>query len=200
MKKHYFEGLPKAAERIEIEVQTGISGKTECVINIDYLLNGFRTYRCGNGEDYRLSYKEMLEILKEVKAGRGKYTDQRFKCANGWKASGIRSLEDYCFPGDLVAHDLVDELVNCMPPLLLSAACTQTGEALDHIMDDRTGRYAPIYATFHRVNSDMWRFDGYCFRGENINQRKEPPKLDRWIGTLEVLIAEADEEQAAERG
>jgi hypothetical protein len=66
---------------------------------------------------------------------------------------------------------------------MLRSDCTQIGEAYSIEADDY-GRGRNTYATFHRTGENLWIFDGYCFKNENINRDCSIPRLDREISEL----------------
>lgn len=68
--------------------------------------------------------------------------------------------------GDLVEEDIVDELINCLPPACMRSDCTQLGEAYSH-EEDSEGRTKPTFATFEKIAEFTWKFCGYCFAGKN---------------------------------
>lgn len=122
-----------------------------------------------------------------MKAERRKLTeDVGVKTMAGWYDSGLPTFEDYAQPGDLVEQDIVDHFVNSVPPILMRESCTQAGEAYSIAMDDN-GKYRETYTTFHKTAGTVWKFDGYCFKGENVNRDTQPSRLDK-------AIAEAREE------
>lgn len=76
---------------------------------------------------------------------------------------GIDALE----VGDLVEEDIVDELINCLPPRSMRENCTQLGEPYSHEID-QDGRCKPTFATFKRIAEHTWEFCGNCFGGKNV--------------------------------
>lgn len=82
---------------------------------------------------------------------------------------GIGALET----GDLVDSDIVDLIINCLPPACMRSDCTQLGEPTDHRMDRQQLR--PVFATFRRIEGDIWEFCGSCFQGENVERGVETP-------------------------
>ncbi|MFR3808992.1 MAG: hypothetical protein ACLTX3_08585 [Lachnospiraceae bacterium] len=51
--------------------------------------------------------------------------------------------------GDLVDSDIVDLIINCLPPACMRSDCTQLGEPTDHRMDEDTLK--PVFATFRKI-------------------------------------------------
>ena len=75
---------------------------------------------------------------------------------------GIDALE----VGDLVEEDIVNELINCLPPRSTRENCTQLGEPYSHEVD-ADGNCKPTFATFKRVAESTWEFCGNCFGGKS---------------------------------
>lgn len=76
--------------------------------------------------------------------------------------------------GSLVEQNVVDDLVNCLPPACMRNDCTQHGEAFTHMNDLESNKCRPVYATFKCVAENIWEFCGYCFRGENVQRGTMP--------------------------
>lgn len=79
---------------------------------------------------------------------------------------------DALLPGCYVEEDIVDEIVNNLPPTCYRADCTQSGEpsSLETIGG---GTLRATYVTFKKVADGVWEYCGKCFRGENTPFRKE---------------------------
>lgn len=73
---------------------------------------------------------------------------------------------DACESGDYFTDNVVDMLINMLPPACLRQNCTQIGGAYDHKYD-KHGRYKPTFATFEKITDKIWRYCGLCFYGEN---------------------------------
>lgn len=81
----------------------------------------------------------------------------------------------HCYAaGDYFDKELVDELINSLPPACMKTDCMQMGEAISERLDERTGRHRPTYATFKRITADIYEYCGDCFCGENKRHGKEP--------------------------
>ena len=80
-----------------------------------------------------------------------------------WETAG--SFEKCAKPGDLVEEEIVDNLVNCLPPASLSAHYFQLGEPHSHEYDPRKDRFCPTFLTFF-PDSEGWRYCGNCFLGD----------------------------------
>lgn len=152
-----------------------------CCVNIRHLLDGFRTFPCTNGSEYKLTRMERLAILEAVEKERSPYTEAPLKTLDGWEQSCIGSFGDYAKPGDLVDEAIVEQFVNSLPPHLMRSTCTQAGEPHSTEVDMETGKYRGTWTTFHRESGKTWRFDGTCFSGENIHRGGETSYLRREI-------------------
>lgn len=81
-------------------------------------------------------------------------------------------------PGDYVTQAVVDDAMDCLPPACMSARCSQMGEPYSTRLDDKTGHYRNVYATFSKVCGEwpngIWKYCGHCFQGETEERGKEP--------------------------
>ena len=75
---------------------------------------------------------------------------------------------DALFSGDYVVWEIVDELMNCLPPAYMSKSCAQLGEPMTHKLDKNTGILRSTYATFKEIDDGVWEYCGACFHGENV--------------------------------
>ena len=80
--------------------------------------------------------------------------------------------------GDYVEQEVVDEMLDMLPPACMRADCSQIGEPYSHREDPETGKWRAIYATFKKVAGQypngIWEYCGHCFRGENVERGKDP--------------------------
>lgn len=76
-------------------------------------------------------------------------------------------------PGVLVGQDVVDGVVNALPPVTLTGMLVQMGEPYSHELD-QYGRYRATFATFQKVCAGVWQFRGYCFRGQTDEPLAQP--------------------------
>lgn len=83
---------------------------------------------------------------------------------------------DALFIGDYVEEDIVDDLINMLPPACMRSDCSQLGEAADHKVDEN-GKTRATYATFKKIAEHTWEYCGNCFRGENVARGKEIPMV-----------------------
>lgn len=168
----YLRGSRDTREAVEFEIRRRNQYITTCVVDVDLLLCGIKTFPCGNGDDVKLTAWQRLDILELVQAERGKITSGiEVKTIDSWEGSGL-NFDDYCFPGDTVGEDIVDYFVNVVPPVTLRSDCVQAGEE-HNIERDDSGKYRATYTTFHRTGDGRFRFDGYCFKGENQNRTEK---------------------------
>lgn len=186
----YYRGGKDCYEAVELdEVRSDGMYITTCVVNMNLLTCGVSVFPCGNGDDRKLDPDEQLKILEFVQAERKKITDSfPVKTYEGWHKSGLRTFEEYCFPGDTVDEEMVDHFVNSVPPVTLRSDCTQAGEAYSSALDPDTERYRSTYITFSRLSSSLWRFEGYCFIGQTNNRTEAKTSLERRIEELRSIF------------
>lgn len=75
--------------------------------------------------------------------------------------------------GDYVEEDVVDNYMNCLPPVSYRMDCAQIGEPSTQRFDDITGKWRSTYETFKQVAENTWEYCGDCFRGENVRRGNE---------------------------
>lgn len=176
----YLRGSRNSREAISFDITRRGQYITTCVVDVYLLICGIKAFPCGSGDDEKLTAQQRLEILELVQEERGKITARYpVKTYKGWQESGLPTFDEYCAPGDEVDEEMVEYFVNSVPPVLMRSACTQAGEPFSHERDEQGG-YKPTYTTFHRTEGG-WRFDGYCFYGENENRYLRPSRLEERI-------------------
>lgn len=182
----YYRGGRDCYEAVELdEVRSDGMYITTCVVNVDLLICGIDTFPCGNGEDRKLDPEQQLKVLEFAQAERKKITDSYpVKTYYYWRESGLRTFEDYCSPGDTVDEAVVNHFVNSIPPVTLRSDCTQAGEAHSTALDPETGQHRDTYTTFSRLSASLWRFEGYCFKGQTNNRAEVKTSLERRIEEL----------------
>jgi len=74
--------------------------------------------------------------------------------------------------GDLVEDEIVDDLMDCLPPVCMRNDCSQVGEPFSSRIDEN-GKEKYTFDTFKRVNSEIWEYCGDCFKGENVQHGTE---------------------------
>ena len=83
---------------------------------------------------------------------------------------GIGALE----VGDLVNEEVVQDLMDTLPPTHYSNWLAQVGEPYDHVLS-KDGHMMPIFATFKRLApAAVWEFCGNCPEGYNPDREKQP--------------------------
>lgn len=190
----YYKGDKDNYEMIEIYLYMGEKYYTTAVANVRLLMAGHKTFPCGNGDDFKLDpcvYYHLLVFLKEHREKLKSGYEVKTKAA--WYASGLPTFEDFFNVGDTVDDELVQDMVNDVPPVLLWDSCTQIGEAYNSEYDEDRQCHRDTYITFHKVGDGRWTFDGYCFKGENKNRLTRPSQLDTMIA--EAKKASDDEWQ-----
>lgn len=80
--------------------------------------------------------------------------------------------------GDLVEQAVVDNAMDCLPPVSMSSGCSQMGEPYGHRQDPKTGKWRSTFATFKRVAgawpNGIWEYCGHCFCGETEERGIDP--------------------------
>lgn len=91
-----------------------------------------------------------------------------------WNGKPVLDTDEFYYsvakPGDYVTQAVVDEAINCLPPVCMRSDCSQMGEPYDTKLDDRSGKWRNTYATFRKVAgkwpNGIWEYCGHCFCGE----------------------------------
>ena len=100
------------------------------------------------------------------------------KTFNGKKLVTIEdwkdSFDNCCKVGDYVEREIVDEMINCVPPACMRSYCMQCGEPYSHREDPDTGKWRATYTTFKQVANGVYEYRGHCFYGENEERGKKP--------------------------
>ena len=78
--------------------------------------------------------------------------------------------------GDLVEEEVVDDMINCLPPACMRSDCSQCGEPHSHRIDE-DGKGRTTYTTFKKSADKTWEYCGDCFRGENVQRGTSPAYL-----------------------
>lgn len=186
MNYRYLKGSEDTAESVEFDV--AVSGST-CIVNVQRLLYGIRSHTLADGERFDLSDQITLEVLEVVKKERDaiKYSGKP-KTLEKWMGSGL-NLCEYLSVGDEVDEELVDNMMNCVPPHRLKYGYLQIGEAYADAFDESEGikRYRATYGTFHKKSIEgrcCWVYAGNCFSDETVNRL---PEKDVAGGMLQEL-------------
>lgn len=181
----YLKGAEEAPETVELSLKDKNEEPLTCRINCDYLVHYGSVFPCSDGTRCWLDPALRIDVLRFLKTEREKLLEgETTKSLKGWQKSGLSNFDDYCFPGDRVAEDLVDYFINILPPISLSSSCTQPGEEVDVIQGK------PTYTTFHRISDQEWVYDGDCFKGETTCRGDTKTRLDRLIEaeSAEMLV------------
>ena len=84
--------------------------------------------------------------------------------------------------GDFVTGDVVNDMMNALPPARMGTSCAQLGEPYGHAADEN-GEWHALWLTWRFDNKPysfgcdtwgelaIWEFCGACFAGETINRR-----------------------------
>lgn len=83
--------------------------------------------------------------------------------------------------GDYVEQAVVDDAMNCLPPVCMTSDCAQLGEPYSMRKDPITGRWRNTYQTFKRITSGsdgIWQYCGHCFCGENQERGVNPADMN----------------------
>ena len=75
--------------------------------------------------------------------------------------------------GSLVEEEIVDDLMNCLPPLTMRRDCMQTSEPTTSRYDEKNDKWRNTYTTFKKVAEGIFEYCGDCFKGENVQRGKE---------------------------
>lgn len=81
---------------------------------------------------------------------------------------------DACEIGDYFTEDMVNQFMDLLPCACLRSDCSQIGEAVSWRIDEN-GDTKTTYATFKKIDEDIWEYCGDCFKGENQQRGMEIP-------------------------
>lgn len=185
----YYKGTDNTRENVEMD-EVCINGiyLTTCIVDVEHLLNGYTVFPCENGEERELDPALMLEVLKFVQEQRDSLTSTRgVKSLKNWIESGLSNFDDFCHPEDIVDKSIVDYFMNILPPVTLCDDCTQPGGSFSSFQGPR--EIHNTYRTFSRFGntSDLWKFEGYCYKGETANRLYAITKIERRMKELQGL-------------
>ena len=84
-----------------------------------------------------------------------------------------KSLTDALEVGEAVGEDIVQYVINCLPPRTLTGRVVQLGEPYSHRPKQNGATFwqkcYPTYLTFVKQEDGMWHYAGTCFAGETTN-------------------------------
>ena len=100
-----------------------------------------------------------------------------------WNGKEVTDEDDFSYatakPGDYVTQAVVDDAMDCLPPVSMSVRCSQMGSPYSSKLDEKTGKYRNTYATFRKVGGEfpngIWEYCGHCFCGETEERGKNVP-------------------------
>lgn len=139
----------------EFTVKSNLYNKTTCVVDILRFINGVRIFPCGDGDDYKLTDEDIHNVNEYI-------NNLPVKTKAEWTAN----FDDYVNPGDIVEEAIVDEFMNCLPPVSMLSVCAQCGEPYSHKKDPNNNKIRATYATFTRIDNDKWMYCGHCFANQ----------------------------------
>ena len=124
-------------------------------------------------EKYRKNYLKYPWANRDLFLQEVVYDGKDLKERQEYHEKKVCNMEWYCGIGaleigDLVDASIVDQIINCLPPACMRSDCTQLGEPTDHRMDK--GQLKPVFATFRKVEDNIWKFCGSCFQGESVER------------------------------
>lgn len=124
-------------------------------------------------EKYRRNYLKYLWADQKLFLEEVVYEGKPLKERQEYHGKKVCNMEWYCGIGaleigDLVDASIVDQIINCLAPACMRSDCTQLGEPTDHRMDG--DKLKPVFATFRKVEDNIWEFCGSCFQGENVER------------------------------
>jgi hypothetical protein len=110
-----------------------------------------------------------------------------------WDGKEVIDEDDFDYatakPGDFVTQAVVDNAMDCLPPVCMSARCSQMGEPYSSKLDEKTGEWRSTYATFRKIGGEwpngIWEYCGHCFRGETVERGKEMDHIQNLLATIE---------------
>jgi len=183
----YYRGGPDRHETVRIDILMHFrTYKTTMLCPVALLEAGVRTYACDNRDDIKLTNSQYLAVLRFVEEERVKCKGTGRKTLDGWRKSGLPTIEDYLDPGDTVDDELVDYFRNVLPPLCDRSSLFQAGGTHSTEQDD-AGRWRPTFLTFSRSDGE-WRYAGVCFPGEAVNRVTYKSPIQRQIAATEAAL------------
>ena len=80
-----------------------------------------------------------------------------------WNGRKVLTAEEWDYSeakiGDLVEQELVDDMLDLLPPACMQPDCSQMGEAYSHRQDPDTGKWRPTFHTFKKSRRQMAKWD-----------------------------------------
>ena len=95
-----------------------------------------------------------------------------------FNGKNVLSQDDFDYStvhiGDYVEQAVVDDAMDCLPPVCMRPRCSQLGEPCDERGDPDTGKWRMTYHTFKKVGgsspNEIWQYCGRCFCGEIVER------------------------------
>ncbi len=108
-----------------------------------------------------------------------------------WDGKEVLDTDTFSYktakPGDYVTQDVVDDAMDCLPPVCMRSDCSQMGEPYSSKYDERSGKWRNTYATFSQIPSQrynyvprenrIWIYHGHCFCGETEERGQDMPVI-----------------------
>jgi len=183
----YYRGDKDSPEIIEVPVITPRREPvTTCVIHVALLEAGVKKYPCGDGDDVKFTDSQLIALMELADEKRTALRGTGRKTLDGWRKSGLPTVEDYILPGDEVDDDMVDYFRDILPPICDRSSLLQAGGTYS-TEQDGTGRWRPTFITFSRSDTG-WRYNGLCFPGETVNRVAYQSPLQRKKAALEAAL------------
>lgn len=129
-------------------------------------------------ERYMQSYKRLMNPSKKMYIIETVYKGKRLKERREFNGKPVFNKSwwlsgDIFQIGDYVDEEIVNDIIDALPPACMRSDCSQLGEPYSDCYDERTGKWRATYMTFKRVGKDTWEYCGHCFRGENVEPKTE---------------------------
>lgn len=116
-----------------------------------------------NNRPYR-NRKSKAYVVEDV------YEGKRPKENTEYEGKTVFSIDYWCYDrpiGSLVQEEVVDDLINSVPPKSMRRNCMQGGECADTVQEGNR------YPTFKQVAENVYEWCGNCLRGQNVSTGTE---------------------------
>jgi len=178
----YRQGSEVEAEAVDFGSYENGEFHVICTADVFLLLFGNAEFCREDGTVIKLSPQQQLDALCLIRDEREKITDgYPIKTLDGFRDSGFELFADFCFPGDKVDEAMVEDVVGGIKP---SQNYAQDTMAVSFAIDS-DGEPKDVFMTFHRISDSAWQFNGYCFRGQSVNQAHPEHSLNNLIASLQ---------------
>ena len=187
-------------------LDANLSMGVDCVVDSsDDMLHGFsyehiiNTFISAYPEEKRTRENLRRHIQKELEMRKTDmwqnftlFADEMLKAINGndeqmyFRGKEIYTVNTFNINkaeiGDFVDEQVVNLLMDSLPPRIFLPYLKQMGEPVDHRKDVKTGEIKPTYQTFFYVanlidknGTRVWKYCGDCFAGEWVPRGEELP-------------------------